>query len=469
MITRIIDIIISLIGLLVLLLLLPWIAFLIKIDSKGPIFYRAKRVGQGGRFFDMYKFRTMYETPVPLGPGVSPQGDPRVTPVGRVLRRLKLNEFPQFINILKGDMTLIGPRPEAPDLAAAYPESARKIFTVKPGLAGPNQIMGRNEEELYPAGVDPVKYYIEHLLPRKLPLDLDYIENKSHFKDFKYLFMALKVTVTKAVASRHLLENWSQLLMLVCDAFLCFVSFTLALYIRYGNSDQPLTYIGPFIKVLPLAVLARMPVFIYFGFYHTLIRHLSFYDIKRVIKGVAFGSLVLVVATFLAGFMSDYSRAVFLIDWLCLTSLLIGFRALLMSLHRRYVNKTDSPGKERNVLICGAGDTGDLCLRYLQKERKPLYNIVGFIDDDPKMRGKRIGGVKILGSQHHLDLLTKLYNIQEVFVALSSPSASEIDHIMDACRNLDLGATLFNPIGLTYPDSRKRTSLLNSVADQLSS
>jgi lipopolysaccharide/colanic/teichoic acid biosynthesis glycosyltransferase len=469
MITRIIDIIISIIGLLVLLLLLPWIAFLIKIDSKGPVFYRCKRVGQGGRIFDMYKFRTMYETPAPLGPGLSPQGDPRVTPVGRVLRRLKLNEFPQFLNILKGDMTLIGPRPETLDLAAAYPETAQKIFTVKPGLAGPNQILGRNEEELFPPGVDPVKYYIEHLLPRKLPLDLDYIENKSLLKDLKYLLLAANVTVTQAIGRRHLLENWSQLFMLGCDAFLCFLSFTLALYFRYGNVNQPLTYIRPFVKVIPIAVLTRMPIFIYFGFYHTLIPHLSLYDIKRMIKGVAFSSLVLVVATFLAGFMRGYSRAVFLIDWLCLTSLLIGFRAALMSLHRRYVNKTDSPRNERNVIICGAGDAGDLCLRYLQKERDPLYNIVGFIDDDPKIRGKRIGGVKILGSQHHLDLLTKLYNIQEVFVALPSPSASELDRIMEACRNLDLSATVFDPMGLTYQGSGKRTTLPISVADQLSS
>jgi len=93
----------------------------------------------------------------------------------KISARLKLNEFPQFINVLKGDMTLIGPRPEAPDLAAAYPEAAKIIFSVRPGLAGPNQILGRNEEEFYPPDVDPVTFYIEHILPQKLPLDLAYI------------------------------------------------------------------------------------------------------------------------------------------------------------------------------------------------------------------------------------------------------------------------------------------------------
>ena len=172
MIMRMIDLLFSLIGLLGLIIMLPFVELLIKLDSKGPVFYLGDRVGLNGKIFKMYKFRTMYETPDIQGPSVSPEGDPRVTTVGQILRRLKLNEFPQFLNVLKGEMTLVGPRPETPDLAAAYPPAARKIFSVKPGLIGPNQILGRNEEELYPPGVDPQKFYIEQILPQKLPLDL---------------------------------------------------------------------------------------------------------------------------------------------------------------------------------------------------------------------------------------------------------------------------------------------------------
>ena len=155
MLNRALDIIVSLVGLLILLMMLPVIAILIKLDSPGPVLYAGRRVGKDGKIFKMFKFRTMYRTPKPLGVSVSPQGDPRVTPVGLWLRRLKLNEFPQFFNILRGDMTLVGPRPEAPDMAEKYPPEARKIFSVKPGLLGPNQILGRNEEDLYPRGVNP--------------------------------------------------------------------------------------------------------------------------------------------------------------------------------------------------------------------------------------------------------------------------------------------------------------------------
>jgi lipopolysaccharide/colanic/teichoic acid biosynthesis glycosyltransferase len=464
MINRVIDIIVSIVGLLLLLLFLPFIALIIKLDSKGPIFYACHRVGLNGKIFQMYKFRSMYDRPVDLGPSLSPRGDPRVTAVGRLLRRLKLNELPQFINVLKGDMTLIGPRPEAPDLAQAYPEYARKIFTIKPGLVGPNQILGRNEEEIFPPEVDPVKYYIEQLLPRKIAVDLQYVDDKSILKDLRYLFLGAKVTVTEAFTRRHLLENWSQIFMLVCDACLCFLSFTLALYIRFGDATNQVANIQPFVKVLPLAIVTRIPIFIYLGFYHTLIRHLSFYDLKRVIKGVALGSVVLVAVTFLCGFMNGYSRAVFVIDWLCLTSLLIVYRIMLMTLHQRYVAKTISLGKVRNVIIWGAGDAGELCLQYLQKAPARPYKIVGFIDDNPQKLGKRIGGAKILGTRYHLGLLAKLYQIQEVFVAIPSAPRTEIEKILDICGSLGLSSISFlakSDVHVHPAESLRHTALAN--------
>jgi len=442
MITRTIDIIFSLLGLLLLLFMLPWIALLIKLDSRGPVFYRCKRVGQGGKLFQMYKFRTMCKTPVNWGSSVSPQGDPRVTSVGGVLRRLKLNEFPQFINILKGDMTLIGPRPEAPDLAAAYPESAKIIFSVKPGLAGPNQILGRNEEELYPPGVDPIKFYIEHILPQKLPLDLAYIRDKSFLKNLKYLLLSLKVTVTGAISRRHLTDNRSQIYQMLTDMALCLLSFCIAHHLRYEGFVDP----GSrkfFYGILPWIVLVRLPTFIYYGFYHTLIRHLSFYDIKVVIKGVAISSLLLICGSFFLGLVIyGYSRAVFLIDCFCLTTLLVGYRAVLMKLYLRHKARTSTEDK-RMVLIWGAGDAGELCLRYLQKDKHTDYEVAGFIDDEPLKQNRRINGVKVLGNRHHLKVLKQLYKTQEIFLAMHNISKVELLQSLKICRDLQLEAKLF--------------------------
>ena len=454
MVARATDIIISLVGLLILLILLPWIAFLIKFDSKGPVFYRCKRVGRGGKIFNMYKFRTMYETPTPLGPGLSPQGDPRVTPVGLVLRRLKLNELPQFINILKGEMTLIGPRPEAPELAAAYPETARRIFDVKPGLAGPNQILGRNEEELYPPGVDPVQHYIEHLLPRKLPLDLEYIDNKSLFKDFAYLFLACKVTVTGAVSRKHLWGKRHQIFLMCSDLCCCVASFFLAHFLRYdGFLNQTAIRLLP--TLLVFAVVFRLPLFMYFGLYNSMIRHLSFYDIKQITKAVGASSLLLVVVSFFFELVRQYSRGVFLIDFALLTILLIGSRILLQKIAMLYQhgNSANGKGQKRRVLIWGAGDTGELCLRYLNKDQQVEYEPVGFIDDDSQKRYRRLHGVKVLGDRHHLATLVQLYRVEEVILAMPSAPAPDLHLVMGLCRNLGIKTTLFHPSALAYADS----------------
>lgn len=457
MTTRILDITISLLGLIFLALIYPVIAILIKFDSKGPVFYRCNRVGRGGKTFKMFKFRTMYETPVEIGPSLSPLGDPRVTTVGRVLRRMKLNEFPQFINVFKGDMTLIGPRPEAPDLAEAYPKEAKVIFSVKPGLAGPNQILGRNEEEVFPPGVDPVQFYVNHILPQKLPLDLAYINNKSIFKDLKYLFIATKVTLTKAISRRHLVQNRSQLALVCLDMVLCLLSFSIAHYLRFGGFYDP--WSQAFFKLLPLAALIRLPIFLYFGVYHIIIRHLSLYDIRRVFHGVVVGSGVLFIFSFLSGLsflqrlhLSMYGRSVFIIDFCVLTTFLIGYRVLLKKWFSKHP-ASGTNGEPKRVIIWGAGDAGALCLRYLQMHPSRAYQVLGFIDDDPQKRGKRLSGIKVLGNRHHLPMIAKLYRIQEIYLSIPSASTQEINQMLEASYQEGLASYLFQFKTTEYSNS----------------
>jgi lipopolysaccharide/colanic/teichoic acid biosynthesis glycosyltransferase len=449
MIIRIIDIIISLIALLCLLIMLPFVALLIKLDSRGPVFYLCDRVGLNGKIFKMYKFRTMHETSGPLGPSVSTWGDPRVSAIGRVLRRLKLNEIPQFLNVLKGEMTLVGPRPEAPDLAAAYPEEAKLIFTVKPGLAGPNQILGRNEEELYPPGVDPVKFYIEHILPKKIPLDLEFIKDGSTLKIFKYLYLSVKVTLTGAINRQHLWENRSQIYLMLADTAACILSFSLAHLLRYENMfGRSGVHFYAFAKLLCWAVLVRLPIFTYFGFYHTLIRHLSIYDFKRIFQGVAFSSIILIALSFISGLtmgkppFGNYSRSVFLIDWLLLTIMLIGMRGLLKKFYLSS-NRDEVIQGQKNAIIWGAGDAGELCLFYQKKCKINAFNIVGFIDDDSSKRGKSLNGLKVLGDRHHLKILAKLYKIKEVLVAMPSATPAELLIVIETCQQLGLKPHLF--------------------------
>jgi FlaA1/EpsC-like NDP-sugar epimerase len=137
-----------------------------------------------------------------------------------------------------------------------------------------------------------------------------------------------------------------------------------------------------------------------------------------------------------------YSRAVLLIDWFCLTTLLVGYRALLMKLYLRYRARTSEKDK-RMVLIWGAGDAGELCLRYLRKDKQTEYEVAGFIDDAPLKQNRRLNGVKVLGSRHHLKILKQLYRVQEVFLAMHNISKAELEQLLKICSDLQLEARLF--------------------------
>ncbi len=446
MLTRIFDILVALAGLLILVLMLPWVALLIKMESRGPVFYRCDRVGRGGRLFKMFKFRTMHETQCPLGHSVSPQGDPRVTEMGRWLRRTKLNEFPQFYNLLKGDMTLIGPRPEAPDLAVAYPPEAEGIFAVKPGLIGPNQIIGRNEEEWFPPGEDPHRYYIEEILPPKVARDLEYLKKKSFLGDLKLVALGLWATVTGAISRRHLADNLTQLLMVGIDALCCLGSLTLASWLRY-NGLIPRAELNLLWQLLPLAVICRLPVFYYFGFYQTLVRYFGLADIKRIFDGVLFASGVFLIVSFLSGIdLRGYGRTVCIVDWFLLTCLLIGYRALGKAIHTHFYQNhlVDSPSRRR-VLIWGANDEGIWCHRFLKEQNPPIYDVVGFLDPDPKKQHRRIDGLKVLGDQHHLEILSALYRVQEVFITNGTSTPGKVEQLRKICGKLALDVKRFVP------------------------
>src|SRR4030095_12618259 len=172
MLKRAVDLVIATLGLVLLLPLLLLVAALIKIDSHGPVFFRQARVGLNGRSFRIFKFRSMVSGAHKMGSRLTTKRDPRVTRIGQILRWFKIDELPQLINVLIGDMSLIGPRPEDPHFVAFYTAEQRAVLSVRPGIVGPSQILGRDELDSYPEGLkDTEGYYIEHILPDKLSRD----------------------------------------------------------------------------------------------------------------------------------------------------------------------------------------------------------------------------------------------------------------------------------------------------------
>jgi lipopolysaccharide/colanic/teichoic acid biosynthesis glycosyltransferase len=163
------------------------LAAAVRASSPGPVLHRARRVGRGGVPFEILKFRTMVVGAASAGPGITAGGDPRVTRVGRLLRRTKLDELPQLWNVVRGDMSLVGPRPEDPRYVARYTPEQRRVLEVRPGITGLASVEYRNEEAVLAAAADLEQAYVDEVMPAKLVLDLCYVDRRSFALDLRIL------------------------------------------------------------------------------------------------------------------------------------------------------------------------------------------------------------------------------------------------------------------------------------------
>lgn len=181
------------VGLVFLLPVLILTSVAIKLDSRGPVFFRQERVGKNGDLFSIHKFRSM-RTDMP-GLQISSAVDPRITRVGRIIRRTKIDELPQLIDVLTGDMSLVGPRPEVPKYVNLWaPNDRKRILSVPPGITDPASLAFRHEDELLQASVNPEQLYVDFILPQKVTLYLEYVRRKSFLQDLAILgktFLAL--------------------------------------------------------------------------------------------------------------------------------------------------------------------------------------------------------------------------------------------------------------------------------------
>lgn len=195
---RMLDLLGAGLGLLLLAPLLLLIALAIKLDGPGPVFFRQERVGRHGRLFRIHKFRSMVADAPQRGPGLTVGADARITRVGALLRRHKLDELPQLIDVLQGTMSLVGPRPELPRYVARYAElvgvaTRDRILSVRPGLTDPASLAYRDEAALLAGAADPERTYLQHILPRKLALAEAYVARAGLGSDLRLIARTLAV------------------------------------------------------------------------------------------------------------------------------------------------------------------------------------------------------------------------------------------------------------------------------------
>ncbi|WP_282148179.1 sugar transferase [Algibacter lectus] len=197
MIKRTFDVVFSLLGLIFLSPILLLLAIFIKIDSKGPVFFVQGRVGKNNCDFNIFKFRTMKIQSQQKGLLTLGNHDSRITKVGYFLRRYKIDEFPQLINILKGDMSFVGPRPELRYYVNFYSEDDMKIFQVRPGITGLASLKYRNEVELLKASKNPEELFIKTIIPDKLKFNKEYIIRRNFFFDLKLIGLTIIKVIFK--------------------------------------------------------------------------------------------------------------------------------------------------------------------------------------------------------------------------------------------------------------------------------
>ena len=194
---RIFDIVFSCLGLILLAPVLVVLAIIIKLDSKGPVLFIQSRVGLNNKDFNIFKFRTMQMESDKKGLLTLGNKDSRITKVGYFLRRYKIDEFPQLLNIVIGDMSFVGPRPELRKYVNYYPQEDLSVLSVRPGITGLASIEFRNEVELLKAAKDPENYFIESIIPEKLKLNKLYIEKRSFWFDLKLIIITIYRVLTK--------------------------------------------------------------------------------------------------------------------------------------------------------------------------------------------------------------------------------------------------------------------------------
>ncbi len=202
MLKRLIDIAFSLMGLVIVFPLFVVIAVFIKLDSKGSVFFRGVRVGKSRRLFKIYKFRTMVTDAERLGGPSTSADDFRLTKIGRLIRKYNFDELPQFINVLKGEMSIVGPRPEVQHYVNMFTEEEKVILTVNPGITDWASLWNPDEGKILAGSKDPEKVYMEKIRPEKLRLQLEYVRNHSLGIDFEIMLKTLRTHLLEPLVSR---------------------------------------------------------------------------------------------------------------------------------------------------------------------------------------------------------------------------------------------------------------------------
>jgi FlaA1/EpsC-like NDP-sugar epimerase/lipopolysaccharide/colanic/teichoic acid biosynthesis glycosyltransferase len=414
--------------------LLVLIAILIKLDSRGPILFRQQRVGRGIKPFRILKFRTMVEDAENRGPAVTVGNDPRITRVGRILRKYHLDELPNLVNVLIGDMSLVGPRPEVVKYLPYYSEEDRRIFEVRPGLTDLATLQFRKEAEILALSDDPERAYVEDVLPEKIRASLSHSRHISLTYDVSILLRTVAAIVCDTDHPRALARIGTWLLshrrpfILLMHLGLFTLSFAFSFLLRFDLLVPPdmQTLLW---TTLPILLLVRGLAFARYHLYEGLWRYVGIWDVFALAKAVTLSSMVFAAVVMLT-VGHGFPRSILVTDWLICLALTAGGR-MIMRISREVTQGTPRGGKV--ALIVGAGDAGEILVREIERSNVLDYDLVGFVDDDESLQGHRIRGLQVLGRIDELPQICTSRGVDEVLIAIPSAGPEVQRRVLRLC------------------------------------
>ena len=382
MLKRLVDILGALLLLIPAAPIIALIALAIKLDDPGPVFFRQQRIGRGGKKFWMLKFRKMPVVMPAQGPMLTRRHDPRLTRVGRWLERTKLDELPQLLNVLRGEMSLIGPRPEVERFVDLNDPRWQAVLQVPPGIFGLTQLRYRNESELYPIGCEDIEtWYRERILPDKLALDMEYVSRAGAVSDIRLLLGGVAVSLFGAVTGKGLRRHLTPLLTLLSDLVLSALTFITACVFRL--EEGVLTTRG-MVSAVIVVVVFRGIVFLVSGTYRRRPSTLTYADLVRLARTVLFGSVVLLLLQSVVRAVTGFAmpRSAILMDALLLTILMLGkayvFQQLLQ-MRWRTERRVPLPVSVSIVTVLTLLCTGALFLMMAPREDAPIIPLVSLL------------------------------------------------------------------------------------------
>ena len=471
---RAVDALLAAVALVLFLPLLLLCALAVAFSSRGPVLFQQKRVGRRGQFFTLYKLRTMRAGS--SGLLVTPGGDARVTPVGRFLRKFKLDELPALWNVLIGDMSLVGPRPEVPRFVDLGNPIWRRLLGGRPGLTDPVTLTLRNEEELL-ASVEgnPESFYRDVLQPYKLRGYADYLERRTWWTDLQVLWRTAVAIVrpprvplpsiadltrnpeeVPSAASESELSSpsraWRRITVrdfqYLVDLGVLSAAFAFAYLLRFDfQASSP--ELDRLLPQLPWVLALQFGALLLAGVHRFIWRYVGIREARQFLDAAIWSGAALLAMRLFVPLEFDHWRipiSVILMDTVLGFGAAFGLRVARRisyeSSRRVNGNSAAAAAPKRRVLLLGAGQAGVLAAREILGRGDHDIDIQGFIDDDPRKQGATIYEIPVIGTTRDLPRLVREMGIQDVVITIAQISRRNIVRMVEECRKTGVGVRI---------------------------